>query len=36
MESAISTTDRARLPVRNVDEPDSNQSLFSAPKVVSH
>jgi hypothetical protein len=34
MESAISTTDGAHLPVRNVDQPDSNRSLFSAPKVV--
>jgi hypothetical protein len=33
MESAISTTDRARLPVRNVDQPDSNQSLFQHQRL---
>ncbi|CAK9878256.1 unnamed protein product [Sphagnum jensenii] len=35
MESAISATDGAPLPIHIIDQPDSNQSLLSAPKAVS-
>ncbi len=35
MESAISATNGAPLPVHIIDQPDSNQSLLSAPKAVS-